>query len=222
MTTFTLPDILDGTKRFMTSADQLPSPGWDDPVTRNLRRELLSEELEELFDADDADDLTEVVDALLDITVVAHGSRLAYGASDSMWIVGVVNRRFWDNPEARQKLRRSIETSAHWYFDAEDRGSRDDALIYLGNLIQHCANALDAFIGGELARACADEVTRSNLSKIVDGKVLRRGDGKILKPTSYVAPDIAGVLENAGLTETRSHDLLAGHGRSSNSEVSSA
>ncbi len=210
MTTFTLPDILDGTARFMSAAGQLPSPGWDDPATRNLRRELLSEELGEFMDADDNDDLIEVVDALLDITVVAHGSRLAYGASDSMWIVGVATKRFWDNPEARQRLRRNVEESAHWYFDAEDRGAKDDALIYLGNLIQYCANALDAFIGGELARACADEVTRSNLSKIVDGKVLRRHDGKILKPESYVAPDIAGVLDNAGLLLSGSHDLLAG------------
>lgn len=44
------------------------------------------------------------------------------------------------------------------------------------------------------ARRAADEVTRSNLSKIVDGNVLRRADGKISKPPGFVPPDIAGAL----------------------------
>lgn len=199
----TIPDILAGTEKFMTAAGQLPGLGWDDPATRRLRINLLSEELTEYLDADDANDLTEVVDALLDITVVAHGTRLAYGRDDSTWIVGTMVTRHWHNPEARQRLRRNIEESAHWYFEAEDRGQRDDALIYLGNLIQYCANALDAFVGGDIARACADEVTRSNLSKIVDGVVLRReSDNKILKPETFVPPNIAGVLTDAKLLTT--------------------
>ena len=44
------------------------------------------------------------------------------------------------------------------------------------------------------ARRAADEVTRSNLAKIVDGKVLRRSDSKILKPDGWQPPDIAGAL----------------------------
>jgi hypothetical protein len=32
------------------------------------------------------------------------------------------------------------------------------------------------------------------MAKLVDGKVLRRADGKVLKPEGWVAPDIAGVL----------------------------
>lgn len=38
------------------------------------------------------------------------------------------------------------------------------------------------------------EVHRSNMDKFRDGKVLRRSDGKILKPDDWVGPDIAGVL----------------------------
>lgn len=191
----------------MRAAMQLPSSGWDDPSVRHLRRELLGEELLELFEADDLDDLTEVVDALLDITVVAHGSRLAYGKDDSTFYTGMVTTRYWNDPEWRQTLRRNIETEAHWYFEAEDRNLRDDALIHLGNLIQYCANALDAYVGGEIARACADEVTRSNLSKIVDGKVIRRAsDQKIMKPEGFVPPNIAGILATAGLIESTPND----------------
>lgn len=48
--------------------------------------------------------------------------------------------------------------------------------------------------GVDGAKRAADEVTRSNLAKIVDGKVLRRADGKIIKPPNFVPPDIAGAL----------------------------
>lgn len=48
--------------------------------------------------------------------------------------------------------------------------------------------------GADAARRAADEVTRSNLAKIVDGKVLRREDNKILKPEGWLPPDIRGAL----------------------------
>jgi predicted HAD superfamily Cof-like phosphohydrolase len=40
-----------------------------------------------------------------------------------------------------------------------------------------------------------DEVHRSNMAKLVDGKVLRREDGKVQKPVGWTAPDIAGVMK---------------------------
>lgn len=40
-----------------------------------------------------------------------------------------------------------------------------------------------------------DEITASNMSKTVDGKVIRReGDGKILKPDTYFPPNVARAL----------------------------
>jgi predicted HAD superfamily Cof-like phosphohydrolase len=44
------------------------------------------------------------------------------------------------------------------------------------------------------------EICRSNLSKVTDGEVKRRDDGKILKPEAYSPPDITGVL---GLSPNR-------------------
>ena len=38
------------------------------------------------------------------------------------------------------------------------------------------------------------EVHKSNMAKLVDGKVIRRADGKILKPETWTPPDIKGVL----------------------------
>ena len=41
------------------------------------------------------------------------------------------------------------------------------------------------------------EVHRSNMAKLVDGKVIRREDGKIQKPEGWTAPDIQGVLKKS-------------------------
>lgn len=39
-----------------------------------------------------------------------------------------------------------------------------------------------------------DEVRASNMSKVVDGKILKREDGKVMKPDSYFKPDLNAVL----------------------------
>jgi predicted HAD superfamily Cof-like phosphohydrolase len=39
-----------------------------------------------------------------------------------------------------------------------------------------------------------DEVRASNMSKVVDGKLIKREDGKVLKPEGYFRPDINAVL----------------------------
>ena len=38
-----------------------------------------------------------------------------------------------------------------------------------------------------------NRVHNSNMTKVVDGKVIFREDGKILKPDTYVAPDMRGL-----------------------------
>lgn len=38
-----------------------------------------------------------------------------------------------------------------------------------------------------------NRVHESNMTKVVDGKVVYRADGKILKPETYVAPDMRGL-----------------------------
>lgn len=43
------------------------------------------------------------------------------------------------------------------------------------------------------------EIRASNMSKVVDGKVIRREDGKILKPDTYFKPDIEKVLKKQGM-----------------------
>jgi predicted HAD superfamily Cof-like phosphohydrolase len=42
-----------------------------------------------------------------------------------------------------------------------------------------------------------DEVHRSNMAKLVDGKVIRRSDGKVQKPEGWTPPDIKSVLKKS-------------------------
>jgi predicted HAD superfamily Cof-like phosphohydrolase len=37
-------------------------------------------------------------------------------------------------------------------------------------------------------------VHTSNMSKLVDGKPIRRNDGKVLKPATYVAPSVIDLV----------------------------
>ena len=39
-----------------------------------------------------------------------------------------------------------------------------------------------------------DEVHKSNMAKLIDGKPVRRDDGKILKPDGWTPPDIKKIL----------------------------
>ena len=62
----------------------------------------------------------------------------------------------------------------------------DIGYILAGTIINHGMQHIydDAF----------NEVHRSNMAKLVDGKVLRREDGKVLKPEGWTPPQLAQFL----------------------------
>ena len=62
----------------------------------------------------------------------------------------------------------------------------DIGYILAGTIINHGMQNIydDAF----------NEVHRSNMAKLVDGKVIRREDGKVLKPKGWQAPQLAQFL----------------------------
>lgn len=64
--------------------------------------------------------------------------------------------------------------------------AREDALKELADLVYVCFQ-LAAACGWELDEAL-DRVHQSNLSKLVDGKPLKREDGKVLKGPNYKPP----------------------------------
>ncbi len=58
---------------------ELFAPGFPDSKRRALRLELITEELQELLDAEAANDIVEVADALSDLSYVIAGMALEYG-----------------------------------------------------------------------------------------------------------------------------------------------
>lgn len=63
----------------------------------------------------------------------------------------------------------------------------DIAYILAGTIINHGMQEIydDAF----------SEVHRSNMAKLVDGKVIRREDGKVMKPEGWQPPQLAKFLQ---------------------------
>ena len=103
-------------------------PELPDVSERTLRMKLITEEFNELCDAEEANDLVEIADALADIIYIVCGTAVSYG-------------------------------------------------IPLDDIFE--------------------EVHASNMAKLVDGKVLRRADGKIQKPEGWAPPDIERILKDS-------------------------
>ena len=63
----------------------------------------------------------------------------------------------------------------------------DIGYILAGTIINHGMQNIydDAF----------EEVHRSNMAKLVDGKVLRRADGKVMKPEGWQPPQLAQFIQ---------------------------
>jgi predicted HAD superfamily Cof-like phosphohydrolase len=65
----------------------------------------------------------------------------------------------------------------------------DMLYVLVGTIVEHgLADKIEAIF---------DEIHRSNMTKVVDGKVIRRDDGKILKPEGYEKPNLKPILEDS-------------------------
>ncbi len=81
------------------------------------------------------------------------------------------------------------------YVDAEINDDLVEVLDGLADIIVIALGSMYAYVGRTVATEILDEVARSNLSKVVDGRVLKNDAGKIVKPRGWTAPDIAGILK---------------------------
>jgi len=78
------------------------------------------------------------------------------------------------------------------YFESEEKNDLENLAKELADII-YIACGTAASYGIPLDRVF-DEVHASNLAKLVDGKPIRREDGKILKPEGWTPPDIKKIL----------------------------
>ena len=101
-----------------------------------------------------------------------------------------------DERELRMSL---LEEEFNEYVDAEEDADIIEIADALADII-YIALGTAVSYGIPLDKVF-EEVHRSNMAKLVDGKVLRRADGKVQKPEGWTPPDIAGVLK-------KSHDEI--------------
>ena len=76
--------------------------------------------------------------------------------------------------------------------DLRNKRAREEALKELADLVYVCYQ-LAAAVGWDLDEAL-DRVQASNMSKLVDGKPIRREDGKILKGPNYQPPTLIDLV----------------------------
>ena len=177
-------------------ADQ---PALPDSPTRDLRRTLLQEELEEFCAANAANDRIEMADALADLCYIIAGTALDYGIGPG---IGPTSQETFESPYDQYLPRPQNPATGmadllrDCYADYEiseqsDNLSRIDlSLMNMLTTIFGVAWRLNIPLNAVFA-----EVHRANMAKILpDGTVLRRHDDKIMKPPDWTPPDIARVL----------------------------
>lgn len=157
------------------------SPRIPAPDLVELRIALVAEEVRELQAAIDSGDMHAVAQEAADVVYVAYGSALTFGLPTDGWsrrvfLLGGLQREFESFREEAWRghlpliLSALQSVAAEAYAIADRFGIRD----------------LDVVIA---------EVHRANMAKRhPDGTVRRRVDGKVLKPSGWVGPDIAAVL----------------------------
>ena len=70
-----------------------------------------------------------------------------------------------------------------------------DAIDAITDILYVLLGTAHAYGLGDKLQAAFNEVHRSNMTKVMpDGKVLRRDDGKIIKPDTYETPNLELIL----------------------------
>ena len=64
------------------------------------------------------------------------------------------------------------------------------------DLMYVTAQYLNVTIGPDKAKECWDALHQNNMSKCTNGKLLKREDGKVLKPEGYKKLDLSKVLRD--------------------------
>lgn len=94
--------------------------------------------------------------------------------------------------ELRIKL---LEEEVQEYAEAARAGDLVEVLDALADIGYILAGTIINHGMQDIFDASFDEVHRSNMAKLVDGKVLRREDGKVLKPEGWTPPNLGQFLK---------------------------
>lgn len=81
-------------------------------------------------------------------------------------------------------------------FLLEAHGDPNKIKEALDGIYTYC-QYLNVTIGPDKALACWNALHQNNMSKCVDGKLVKRADGKILKPEGYQKLDLTEILNDS-------------------------
>jgi predicted HAD superfamily Cof-like phosphohydrolase len=174
-----------------------------DVPEKDMRVDLIREEAKEYRDAFEAGDFVEIVDALADILYVVYGAGITHGIDIDAIRAHLVGPSVLfasavpvlDAPGALEVLI-NVEARVAEYVAAVEAGN----IIFVGLALAEIVDAVyhAAAVHGVDVDDVLEEVQRSNLSKLEDGKVLLREDGKVLKGKYFFTPDVVRVLRGQG------------------------
>lgn len=175
-------------------------PGWPADEDVELALRLIAEEVTELRTALEARDLVATSDGIVDTIYVTAGFGLRIGTiprrlrpvgvlKDHSGVPGWDEFTEWDLPVELAVISDRLTAVA-----AERDLQRCE--VYIRILIGMCL-AAGAVLHLPL-KSLWREVHANNMSKLVDGTVIRDAGGKILKPEGWQPPDITEVLAAHG------------------------
>ncbi len=178
-------------------------PGFPTHDVRDLRCDLLREELSEFCEAYTNNDLVEMADAIADMGVIACGTCVSYGIALTEPFGSPYKEGTRQDVFLASRIDTILTRMVKDYEDAEDANDLAAVQARLMWLLQHLFGV--ALHYGIPFNAVFAEVHRSNMSKLDEnGLPIFRNDGKVLKSKQWSPPNIRDILFPKKLPPTHS------------------
>jgi predicted HAD superfamily Cof-like phosphohydrolase len=103
------------------------------------------------------------------------------------------NQAVFPDENTRNLRMKLLKEEFDEYTEAEENNDFVEVADALADLIYIACGTAASY--GIPLNEVFEEVHRSNMAKLVDGKPLKRADGKVIKPEGWTPPDIEGVIK---------------------------
>lgn len=178
------------------------TPGWVSDSEHDLAMDLIVEERDELLVALAARNMVEAADAIADSLYVRAGLLLRLGLARTYihdLLPKSTSQPMWADFDATHTMAfigDELELYDRRIAEAVEFRSLNNVDVEVHSSMYHLTG-LAVLLHLPMDRVW-HAVHASNMTKVVGGKVLRRPDGKIIKPDGFQPPNIANVLWERG------------------------
>jgi predicted HAD superfamily Cof-like phosphohydrolase len=173
-------------------------PGGIEIKAQKQRTYLLEEEVDELNDAMQANDIVEIADALVDIAYVLCGGVLEFGLQKRFVehdkIAGNFDR--YTPEQIKFAILKGFRIEIEKLHDYAETGKFSGIIDVLNTLQDWVYFSLDFYDLSPIFEDLFDEVHRTNMAKLHDGKVVKDPmTAKVKKPADWKAPNLKKIIE---------------------------